>query len=170
MPGAGAKVEIVDMRPEHAEAFRRLNLEWITLHWELEDADRLYLDHPVERIIEPGGAVLIALYEGEPVGTVALIPLEDGRYELAKMAVAERARGKGIGQALGSAAIDRARRLGAPSVYLETNSILEPAIRLYRKLGFQPAAGRVSPYCRCDVHMELPLTDAGTSRTPPAED
>ena len=36
-----AKVEIVDFRSEHADAFRQMNLDWITLYWEGEDADRL---------------------------------------------------------------------------------------------------------------------------------
>ena len=108
--------------------------------------------------------VVRRLYEDEPVGTVALIPMGDGRYELAKMAVTDRAQGKGIGWALGRAVIDRARSLGATAVYLETNSILEPAVNLYRKLGFEDVAGGASPYCRCNVQMELPLASHRVER------
>jgi GNAT superfamily N-acetyltransferase len=78
-----------------------LNLDWINHYWEVEDADCLYLDHPQEKILAPGGAILMALYDGEAVGTVALIPMEDRSYGLAEMAVDERARGKGIGWLLG---------------------------------------------------------------------
>ena len=48
--GPVVKVEIVDFRSEHADAFRRMNLDWITRYWEIEDADRLYLDRPFSRI------------------------------------------------------------------------------------------------------------------------
>jgi GNAT superfamily N-acetyltransferase len=157
-PNAVTKVEIVDFRSEHADAFRQMNLDWINHYWEAEDADRLYLDHPRERILDPGGAILIALYEGEPVGAVALIQMGGGSYELAKMAVDERARGKGIGWLLGTALLARAREVGATRVYLESNTILEPAINLYRKLGFEQVKGRASPYDRCNIQMEIWLT------------
>lgn len=157
IPG-NATVEIVDFRLEHAAAFRQMNLDWITHYWEVEDADRLYLDHPQEKILDPGGAILMALCDGEAVGTVALIPMGGGSYELAKMAVDERARGKGIGWQLGKAVVDRAREVGASRVFLESNTILEPAIGLYRKLGFTRVQGEASPYDRCNVQMEMWLT------------
>ena len=149
------RVEIVDFRLEHAEAFRQMNLDWINHYWEVEVADRLYLDHPQEKILDPGGAIFMALCDGETVGTVALIPMGGGSYELAKMAVDERARGKGIGWLLGKALLDRAREVGATRVYLESNTILEPAIHLYRKLGFKKVEGGASPYDRCNIQMEV---------------
>ena len=150
-----ARAEIVDFRLEHADAFRRMNLDWINQYWEVEEADHLYLDHPREKILDRGGAILVALDHGEAVGTVALIPMGSGSYELAKMAVDERARGRGIGWELGTAVLDRARELGATRVYLESNTILEPAINLYTKLGFRPVEGGASPYDRCNIQMEM---------------
>jgi GNAT superfamily N-acetyltransferase len=154
-----AKVEIVDFRTEHAAAFRQMNLDWITLYWEVEDADRLYLDNPREKILDPGGAILMALDQGEVVGTVALIGMGSGSYELAKMAVDERSRGKGVGWRLGKAVLDRARDMGGTRVYLESNTILEPAISLYRKLGFRSLKkGGASCYDRCNIQMEVWLS------------
>ena len=152
-----ARVEIVDFRPEYAVAFRRMNLDWITQFWQVEDADLVYLDHPQEKILDPGGAILMALYDGEVVGTVALVAMGSGSYELAKMAVDQHARGKGIGWELGRAVLERARQVGATRVYLESNTILEPAINLYRKLGFEPVQGGASPYDRCNIQMEISL-------------
>ena len=76
-----ARVEIVDFRPEHADAFRRMNLNWINHYWEVEEADCLCLDHPQEKILDPGGAILMAMHDGEAVSTVALIPMGSGSYE-----------------------------------------------------------------------------------------
>ena len=56
--------------------------------------------------------------------------------------------------------LDRAREVGATRVYLESNTILEPAINLYHKLGFKPFEGGASPYDRCNVQMEIWLDGA----------
>lgn len=55
--------------------------------------------------------------------------------------------------------VDAARELGATNIYLESNTILEPAINLYHKLGFQKITGQVSPYERTNIHMVLDLAD-----------
>ncbi|MEM7001674.1 MAG: helix-turn-helix domain-containing GNAT family N-acetyltransferase [Pseudomonadota bacterium] len=149
-------LRVVDFAPKYAEAFKRLNVEWITQHWELEEADLKALDHPYEHILDRDGAILIALYQDEPVGTVALIPYDAETLELAKMAVSPTVQGKGIGRVLGDAALARAKRMGARRVYLESNSILAPALSLYEKLGFVHLENieEASPYARCNVRME----------------
>jgi ribosomal protein S18 acetylase RimI-like enzyme len=73
------------------------------------------------------------------------------------MAVSPAAQGKNIGWLLGRAIIEKARALGASTLYLESNTILKPAINLYHKLGFKKVAGHVSPYERCNIQMELKL-------------
>jgi ribosomal protein S18 acetylase RimI-like enzyme len=58
---------------------------------------------------------------------------------------------------LGKAAAEKARSLGAKKLYLESNTILQPAISLYYKLGFQKVVRRETPYERCNIQMELVL-------------
>ena len=103
-------------RPDHRTAFRDLNLVWIEEHFFVEDGDRYELDDPEAQIIEPGGQILFAENdEGgsvEVLGTCALMAQPDRVYYLAKMAVATKARGRGIGRALAEAAIARARAMG----------------------------------------------------------
>jgi DNA-binding MarR family transcriptional regulator/GNAT superfamily N-acetyltransferase len=152
-----SEVQVVNYLPEHYLAFKQLNEEWITTWFKMELEDHHVLDHPQEYILDKGGLIFMALYEGRPVGTCSLIRMEDGNYELAKMAVAPLAKGKGIGFLLGQACIDKARALGAARVYLESNTKLKPAISLYHKLGFRKIAGPPSPYERCNIQMELRL-------------
>ena len=149
-------MDIIDFSPEHAEAFKQLNLAWITERWTVEAADLKALDTPFESIIDVGGAILIGEIGSAVVGTVALIPLEEGTLELAKMTVSKAARGTGLGLALGRAALVRAKAMGAQKVYLESNTILTPALSLYKKFGFQtlPDDARASPYERCNIRME----------------
>ena len=78
----------------------------------------------------------------------------DYDFELAKMAVSPKAQGKYIGWLLGNAVIEKARSLGARKIYLESNTVLKPAINLYYKLGFQKVIGRSTPYERCNIQME----------------
>ncbi|HEU4552301.1 MAG TPA: bifunctional helix-turn-helix transcriptional regulator/GNAT family N-acetyltransferase [Chitinophaga sp.] len=152
-----AAVQIVDYQPEHAAAFRQLNEEWITTYFKMEAADYKALDHPKEYILDKGGHILMAIYEGQPVGTCALIKMDNDTYELAKMAVSPEARGKNIGWLLGQACIELARRTGATRLYLESNTILKPAISLYHKLGFKKITGPPSPYERANIQMEFIL-------------
>lgn len=150
-------MEIVEFRPEHAEAFRTLNEAWISRHFTLEPKDREVLEDPQGQILAKGGKIFMALDGGRPVGCVALLKMADGGYEVAKMTVAEGLRGSGIGRSLMQRCIDEGRRLGAPRLYLETNSSLGPALALYRAMGFRELEPSRTEYARCDVWMERPL-------------
>ena len=152
-------VKIVPYKPLYAGTFRKLNEEWITAYFKMEEPDYKALDHPKEYILNKGGVILVALYHDEPVGVCALIKMNDPDYdyELAKMAVSPKAQGKNIGWLLGRAIIEKARSLGAKKLYLESNTVLKPAINLYYKLGFKKITGRTTPYERSNIQMELEL-------------
>lgn len=149
-------VAVVDYRPEHQPWFERLNREWIEKYFWMEEVDYQVLQHPDVHIISAGGSILMATYEGKVVGTVALKYVTSGVYEFTKMAVDEKYRGRKVGLALAEAAINRARVLHAEKIILYSNTRLEPAIDLYRKVGFIeiPVDG---PYARSNIKMELVL-------------
>lgn len=152
-------MRIVDFEPRHAAAWRALNEAWISRHFALEPADEAVLGDPVGKILAPGGHIFMAETDaGEPVGCVGLKAMDDGGFEVVKMTVAEAARGTGLGRLLMQACIDRARAKGAPRLYLETNASLGPAIGLYRTAGFADIPPRETDYSRCDLWMELALT------------
>ena len=69
-----------------------------------------------------------------PTGVRAWI--EDG-------VVDETARGRGVGEALNRAALERAYGLGAKTVDLTSRPSREAANRLYQKLGFEPRTTNV---------------------------
>ena len=151
-------LRIVEFRAEHADDFRRLNLEWIEELFSIEAPDLKVLDDPERAIIAPGGAIFVALDGETVVGTAAMIRVTDERYELAKMAVTTSHRRKGAGELLARACLDWAMTRGARAVFLETNSRLDNAIRLYERLGFRRVPRRrMSDYARGDVYMELAI-------------
>lgn len=143
-------------QPQYREAFRRLNEEWITQYFKLEKPDREALENPEAYILDKGGFIFVAILEDKPVGVCALMWREDlDCYELAKMAVSPEVQGKSIGYKLGTAVLDKARALHSKRVYLESNTILTPAIRLYEKLGFERIEGPATPYERCNIQMQI---------------
>ncbi|EDM34812.1 transcriptional regulator, MarR family protein [Pedobacter sp. BAL39] len=153
------EVQIVDYTDEYQQAFKALNEQWISTYFEIEETDRKALDNPKSYILDKGGKIFVALYQAEPVGVCSLIKMEDSdyQYEMAKMAVSPEVQGKSIGWLLGLAVVDAAKQLGASKLYLESNTLLKPAINLYHKLGFQKVVGRSTPYARCNIQMELVL-------------
>jgi GNAT superfamily N-acetyltransferase len=144
----------------HREGFRDLNLAWIEEHFAVEPRDRHELDDPERHILDPGGWIFIAEEDEEQgtgvLGTCALVR-EHGVYELVKMAVAPAARGRGVGRALGEAVIAHARALGIPRIELLSNTVLGPAIGLYRALGFVEVPLPPTEYARANIKMVLEL-------------
>jgi ribosomal protein S18 acetylase RimI-like enzyme len=87
-------------------------------------------------------------------------------FEVAKMAVSERYRGRGIGRKLLEYTIAQAKVLGAHTLELASNTKLANAVHLYESLGFRHLPlERVepSPYARANVFMELHLTPGAES-------
>jgi GNAT superfamily N-acetyltransferase len=151
-------ITIVPFRSELSPAFEALNRAWIEQLFRIEDADLKVLGAPEAAILDKGGQIFFALDGEEPIGTVASIRVTPVCFELAKMAVAPSHRGRGLAERLGRAAIEFARSAGADLIFLETNSSLSAAVRLYERLGFSHATPpRPSAYARSDVYMEMRL-------------
>ncbi|OYX82865.1 MAG: MarR family transcriptional regulator [Flavobacteriales bacterium 32-34-25] len=150
-------VQIVPYEEKYQKAFKSLNEQWISTYFKMEEADYKSLDNPDKYILERGGKIFVALYNNQAVGVCALVKMEDPEYdfELAKMAVSPEIQGKSIGWLLGQAIVNAAKDIGASKLFLESNTILKPAINLYHKLGFKKIVGRATPYERSNIQMEL---------------
>lgn len=151
------QIEIVEYLDEYHEEFKRLNYEWIKQNFKVEEEDRTTLEDPQGKILDPGGVILLALYEGVVVGTCALLKKDLSTFELVKLTVSAKARERNVGWKMGSAILEKARTLGADKVFVESNTKLKPAINLYRKLGFEKIIGDPSSYERCNIQMEVTL-------------
>ncbi|MCA1713868.1 MAG: GNAT family N-acetyltransferase, partial [Gammaproteobacteria bacterium] len=152
---ARTSLRVVPFSAPLREHFYRLNAEWLRKHFYIEEIDHRVLNDPEGEIIGPGGEILFALLGDAVVGTCALKREGAGVYELTKMAVDERHQGLGIGRHLMDAAIAEFERRRGSRLFLETNTKLSPAIRLYESAGFEHQARRKpdSHYDRADVYM-----------------
>jgi DNA-binding MarR family transcriptional regulator len=155
-PGPGFAVR--PFRDELSTDFARINRQWIEEMYALEPVDEAQLADPRGTIVDPGGEIL---FVEDPelglVGTCGLLPTGPGEFELVKMAVMPQARGRGAGEFLLRAAIERAFAMGAVRLFLLTNSKSQAAIRLYERNGFvhdcHILARYGGEYARCDVAM-----------------
>lgn len=151
----GSNIRILSWDSAFQPAFYRLNRAWIEADYPLEPLDIAVLSDPERHILSGGGAILSALAGSEVVGVVALRLVGEKTFELTKMAVDIAWRGQGIGQKLMEAALETAQTLGAAHVILYSNSVTSaPAIRLYRKLGFQEIPLEQGVYKRANIKME----------------
>lgn len=155
-----SEVSIINFNPKYRKFFRELNYEWISKYFTIESKDKKMLENPEKEIINKGGFIFFAEYKNEIVGTAALIKHNENKYELAKMAVAEKVQGKQIGKKIALAAIEKAKALNAGILFLETNSSLLPALSLYKNLGFNEVEMKNdSDYKRATLRMELDLKE-----------
>lgn len=113
----------------------------------------------------PGGALLVAEEDGNIAGCVALRAFEGGACEMKRMFVSSQFHGRGIGQALAGAIIERAKELGYSKMMLDTGPAQREAQGLYRKFGFRD----IEPYYDLSpelrgwlVFMELDLAGLGS--------
>ncbi len=155
---ADPRVVVVPYRDEFRAAFEQLNRDWIETYFVLEDPDREVFRDPQAKILAPGGQIFFVIEGSQVQGTCAVLRHTQDEYEIAKMAVTPAARGRGFGDLLMEAAIGFASEAGARRLVIVSNTVLEPAIRLYQKHGFVrvPLAAD-SRYQRANIRLEREL-------------
>ncbi|MBV2224463.1 MAG: GNAT family N-acetyltransferase [Cloacibacterium sp.] len=149
-------IEIIDFEPKYRDDFKNLNVEWLEKYFEVEPYDKEVLSNPEKYILEKGGKIFFAKLEDKIIGTVALMP-KNSSFELTKMAVKHTIQSKGIGSLLMQKCIDEARNLGLKEIFLFSNTKLDKAINLYKKVGFLEEHFDSSDYKRANIYMTLKL-------------
>lgn len=146
-------VEYDDKR--HHEGFKIINQQWISELFVIEPLDIYEIDHPMENIINKGGHIFIAEYNGEVVGSLGIMRSNNPKYdfEMVKFAVSPKVRGHGIGNMLMERCLTKAQEVEAKVLFLEGNTRCKSANHLYAKYGFQEIAIEHAEFARCDLQM-----------------
>lgn len=134
------------MRPEEADRVGQLTLDSYDGYGRIEGPYRDHLADPRRRLGQCTD-LLIAEAGTEVVGTVTFVLPGDGEWEgravpegdasFRMLAVDPRAEGLGVGRALVTACIDRARAHGARRIVITTMAWMDRAQRMYARLGFE---------------------------------
>ncbi|MGA7837276.1 MAG: bifunctional helix-turn-helix transcriptional regulator/GNAT family N-acetyltransferase [Ignavibacteriaceae bacterium] len=152
------QVEILAYNKKFRDYFKELNYEWLNKYFEVEPEDDRILNNPEKEIIKKGGEIFFARIKGEIIGTCAVIQIDQNTYELAKMAVTDKAKGLQAGKKLALAVIGFVWSKKGKYVTLLTNRKLVSAITLYKSLGFETVPGNEeSSYKRKVFRMTLEL-------------
>jgi putative acetyltransferase len=150
-------MKIIEYRSEYLEAWKNLNIAWISKDYIVEAIDLETLSFPEKYFLKDDGAIFLAEMDGEIVGTVALQPFGNHAFELAKMTVKDGLRGLRIGEKLGIACLEHAQKIGAKNVFLFSNTKAWQALNLYFKLGFRVCSLGESEFSRANIKMEIAL-------------
>ena len=153
-----SNIHIIEFRDELVAHFKNLNIAWLQKYFYVESIDEAIFSDPKKYIIDKGGYIFFAGVNNEIAGTFALLKVKARIYELAKMAVDEKFQGHKIGNKLMVSAIEKVKSLGAKKLILYSNTMLGPAIHLYKKYGFVEVPLENSEYKRSNIKMELVLT------------
>ncbi|MEX0275450.1 MAG: GNAT family N-acetyltransferase [Flavobacteriaceae bacterium] len=151
-------LDIVPFEPQYARPFAELNLAWLKEYFYVEPIDAKVLHNCEEVIIDKGGHIFFARLADKIVGCYAYIKKGDGIYEFSKMAVDPSCQGMKVGQKLMQHSVDFARKNNWEKTIIYSNTILGPAIHIYKKFGYVevPVEPDVS-YERSNIKMELVL-------------
>ena len=106
----------------------------------------------------PDGRLLLAGYDGQLAGCVALHRLTPEICEMKRLYLRPQFRGKRLGRILADRIIAEARQIGYQRMRLDTvEPIMKDAVAMYRKIGFR----EIAPYCANPIagalYMELEL-------------
>ncbi len=151
-------ITVIPFEEKYLKDFKLLNIEWLEQYFIVEPFDEYQLSNPRQEIIEKGGYIFLAKEDESIIGTVALMKGNDRSFEITKMSVTKNRQGKGISKLLMNACIKMAEEKKWNQLYLYSNTLLVPAIQLYRRYGFKeiPVAPD-SHYNRTNIKMELKL-------------
>jgi len=149
---------IISYSDELKKYFIDLNIEWLETYFYVEQHDADLLNNCKEVIIDKGGFIFFYKENEEVLGTFALIKITEDTFELGKMAVSPKSRGKGIGQKLMEYCIKFSKSKNWEKLLLYSNTKLENSIYIYRKFGFvEIPIEENNPYSRGNIKMELIL-------------
>ena len=114
----------------------------------IPEADRTFLKEDIDdaEVIaswsRPGTARVIAVHEGQVVGSVAVVPLHGWSSHVGeiRLVVDPEHRGRGIGRGLARQSVMEAVNLGLAKLMVEVISDQTALIGMFRTLGFEPEA------------------------------
>lgn len=147
-------VEIIEFSEELSEPIKTLNYEWLEKYFRIEEGDVASLSDPQKHIIDKGGHIYYAKLDGEIVGTASLLKKSETVYELGKLAVSDKVQGHGIGTILIEHCLIMAKQKQIKTLILYSNTILQSAIHLFRKYGFEEVELESGVYERANIKME----------------
>ncbi|MBA1336944.1 MAG: hypothetical protein HPY66_3380 [Firmicutes bacterium] len=133
--------KIRPFKPEEADYIIRRHRDLYADEYGFDSTFESYVGDAVRKFLETydEGAenIWIAESQGQPVGSIAIVRVDDTTSQLRWFLIEPEMRGKGLGNRLMETAVEFCREKNYKLVYLWTLSILEAARHLYKRYGFE---------------------------------
>ncbi len=141
LPFAQRDMTVLPLTSDHARALSRLHAEDFRRPW----TDGEFVDLMKQETVFGFGAFPEGEGAGDPAGFV-LARLAACEAEILTIAVGRSQRRRGLGRKLMDAVLRHLHAARAESLFLEVDETNEPAIALYRRLGFRKVGERKAYY------------------------
>ena len=146
--------KVVPFEEKYRKYFIDFNTDWITTYFgKIEDHDLEEFEN-IDKDIEKGGMIFFAVKDGIALATCMAKPLDGYTWEICKLGSNKNLSHKGAGSAVFEASMNWALGKGAERLFILSNSVLKPALHIYRKFGFKEIKLDNYQYERGDIAFE----------------
>lgn len=147
-------MKIIPYDSKYKDKFVEYNTDWIVDNFGfLEKEDKETFEN-IEYDIQNGAMIYFAVENDEVLATCMTKPMENGTWEICKLASNKHRSHKGCGSAVFEAAMEWAVNHGATRLFMLSNSKLKPALHIYEKFGFKEIKLDNYEYIRGDIAFE----------------
>lgn len=158
---AGINIEPYSLK--NKTDFERIWTSWLVnaIGIKPQQEDLNDVRNPMDCYIARGGMVFYANKNNECYGVVGVKKISLNNYEFGKLVVVDKARGNGLGKRLVQTCIDYVVKNNGSNLYLQTNHILEQAIKMYSNMGFVHTSPpeEMNVLSRTDTIMKKPINE-----------
>lgn len=151
--------QVKEKEPDQLEELKQLFLEYnrfLNIDLSFQDFETELKALP-GKYAPPDGILILALFNGQGAGCIALRKISENIGEMKRLYVRDEFRDLGIGRKLVTMVIEEAKRLNYRYVRLDTLETLKNALSLYEAFGFYDIAPYVYNPIKGARFMELEL-------------
>lgn len=145
---------IIPYDPNYKDKFIEYNKDWIVDHFgTLEREDEETFGN-IDKDIENGAMIYFAIENDEVLAVCMTKPVQNGTWEICKLASNKHRSHKGCGSAVFEASMKWAEQHGAKRLFILSNSSLKAAVHIYEKFGFREIKLDDYGYIRGNIAFE----------------
>lgn len=147
-------MELIEYDSKHKEDFIQFNKDWIVDNFGFLEDEDIKTFEKVDEELANGAMIYFAIEDDTALACCMAKPMENGNWEICKLASNKNRPHKGCGSAVFKAAVQWAIDHGAKRLFILSNSRLKAAIHIYEKFGFKEIKLNDYEYVRGDIAFE----------------
>lgn len=147
-------MEIIKYDSKYKKDFIQFNKDWIIDNFGFLENEDIETFEKIDEELTNGAMIYFAVAEETALACCMTKPMENGTWEICKLASNNSRPHKGCGSAVFEAAVKWAINHGAKRLFILSNSRLKAAIHIYKKFGFKEIKLDDYEYVRGDIAFE----------------